>query len=539
MKNNMNSNNIPESMGNINSLKPGTFLNNRYIVKNLIADGGFGILYEGFDNLLEIKVAIKEYFPASHAARHSSGEVTAISEEKKENFKKGAECFLNEAKSIAKFDNMPGIVSVKDFFTANGTAYIVMEFIEGMSFRKYLDACGGRLPADMVIAMMKPLILSLRSVHDGNIIHRDISPDNIMIDTNNEVKLIDFGAARNVALEGNGSTVIQLRPGYAPPEQYHKNTSQGPWTDVYALCATIYRAITGVKPIESVKRTPEDTLVRPSLYNIPISQTLENAIMQGLATDTNERIQNMQQLYNAFYGGAVNTADVGSTVNAGGTVNTAGGFGTETVVPVKKNNLLPVLIIVMAVVAALVVGITIFGIVSNMSNRDVAIVGNDDVTPIYTPLSTQSPTKPPAPSFPNVSASSTRGADYTAGYANYYYVSYICDGDYTTAWTCNRNVELTPSITFTAPTKQHVSGIKMANGYFKSEQTYTRNRRVSKVMVTYEGGSKTVDLNINSYRIMQDIPFDTPADTSYVTVKVLDTVYGDWKDITISEIEIY
>ena len=532
MENNMNSNNISESMGNISCLKPGTCLNNRYVIKNWIADGGFGILYEGFDNLLEMKVAIKEYFPANHAARNSSGEVTAISEEKKENFKRGAECFLNEAKSIAKFDNMPGIVSVKDFFTANGTAYIVMEFIEGMSFKKYLNICGGRLPADMVIAMMKPLILSLRSVHDGNIIHRDISPDNIMIDANNEVKLIDFGAARNVSVDGNGSTVIQLRPGYAPPEQYHKNTLQGPWTDVYALCATIYRAITGVKPIESVKRTPEDTLVRPSLYNIPISPALETAIMHGLAINPNERIQNMQQLYDAFYGGEVNT------VGGGAAVNTVGGFGTENAVPVKKNNLLPVLIIVMSVVAALAVGITIFGIVSSRSGG-VDIVGNDDVTPVYTPISTSSPTNPPAPSFPNVSASSTRGADYTAGYANYYYVSYICDGDYTTAWTCNRNVELTPSITFTAPTKQHVSGIKMANGYFKSEQTYTRNRRISKVMVTYEGGSKTVDLNINSYRIMQDIPFDTPADTSYVAVKVLDTVYGDWKDVAISEIEIY
>lgn len=151
------------------------------------------------------------------------------------------------------------------------------------------------------------------------------------------------------------------------------------------------------------------------------------------------------------------------------------------------------------------------------------------------------PTQIPTPVFPYISASSTRGADYTSGGRIEYPVSNAVDGDYSTCWACDRNYELTPTITLSADTSQYVKGIRISNGYFKSEETYTRNRRITRVQVSYNGGSRTVDIPIESYRIMKDIAFDAPAYTDYITVRVLDTYLGngDWYDVCISEIEVY
>lgn len=145
------------------------------------------------------------------------------------------------------------------------------------------------------------------------------------------------------------------------------------------------------------------------------------------------------------------------------------------------------------------------------------------------------------PAFESLNATSTRGADKDSatGQYVYYYPSYICDGDFSTAWSSNRNIELTPTFTFSSNEKQHVSGLRMTNGYCKSEKTYTKNRRITRVRVTYEGGEVTQDFSIENYRNMIDVPFPSAVDTTYVSIQVLDTHYGDWKDIAISEVEFY
>ena len=266
-------------------LKPGTILNGKYILGRMIGEGGFGITYAAKDAESNTKVAIKEYFPNGFATRNTASQnsVTVFSGVDSDEFASGRAKFLREAKALAKFNSMPGIVSVRAFFEANDTAYIVMEYIDGETLGHYLDKNGGRLPAGQVFNMMKPGMRSLAVVHKAGIIHRDISPDNIMVGRDLSLKLIDFGAAREMSANGSKSLSIQLKPGFAPEEQYRTHGEQGAWTDVYALCATMYRAITGHKPPESLDRLKQDNIVKPSMYGIAIDASCEAALMLGLA----------------------------------------------------------------------------------------------------------------------------------------------------------------------------------------------------------------------------------------------------------------
>lgn len=283
----------------VHLLKPRSILNGKYIVGKAIGEGGFGITYIGMELNLQLKVAIKEYYPSGYATRKST--VVQPTESHGEFFAKGCEHFLDEARRLAKFRSMSGIVAVSDFFRENGTAYIVMEYIEGKTLNKYLSEMKGKLPAQMIFDLVKPVIISLTEVHKSGMIHRDISPDNIMISNNGELKLLDFGAAREYTESGNKSLSVVLKPGYAPEEQYRSRGIQGPWTDIYALCATIYKCITGITPNESTGRIQSDTVKPPSSIGINIDPVQEKALMKGMAVLQKDRFQNLQELYKALY----------------------------------------------------------------------------------------------------------------------------------------------------------------------------------------------------------------------------------------------
>ncbi len=526
-------------------LKPKTILNGKYVIGAAMGEGGFGITYVGYDLNLDIRVAIKEYFPSGMVTRGATGEgsVSLYTSGDPQGYENEKNKFLFEAKTLAKFDDLPGIVSVRDFFNENGTAYIVMEFIDGVSLKDYLKQNGGKISVDQALRMTEPLLRSLSLIHKSGIIHRDISPDNIMITKKGEIKLLDFGAARGVSPDGTKSMSVQLKHGYAPEEQYRSHGKQGPWTDVYAICATIYRAITGQVPVQSLERMYEDHLVPPSKMGVNIDPRLEAALMKGMAVYASARFENVDDLYNAIYCGAAVEydpsrppagPDPSRNISAGQGSPRGGYHSPEQRPPKKKNS--PVLIAVISamgvVAAAIIIGIILMFGSSGGDEQDQTVA-------VVTPTAAPTPTPPPPPVFSDYSASSTRGVDYTAGYANNYYASYAIDGDMTTAWSCDRNVELTPTYTLKADTKQHVSGIKLTNGYCKSSQTYYKNRRITQIQITYEGGSQVADLQQDAYRVMQDIPLTVPVDTSYISIKVSDTVYGDWKDIAISEISVY
>ncbi|MZP29825.1 protein kinase [Heliobacterium undosum] len=210
-------------------LSPGTMLNDRYLLGKVLGHGGFGVTYLAWDLMLKVKLAIKEYLPrelATRAPGHTA--VTIFSSERGFSFEKGLESFLDEARRLARFREHPNIVGIQDFFRANNTAYLVMNYIEGITFREYLERAGGKLPFSAALEIMMPVMDALREVHDNGILHRDISPDNIYISTTGQVKILDFGAARNVLGECSQSLSVVLKPGYAPEEQYRTRGEQGP-----------------------------------------------------------------------------------------------------------------------------------------------------------------------------------------------------------------------------------------------------------------------------------------------------------------------
>ncbi|MEN6595893.1 MAG: protein kinase [Clostridiaceae bacterium] len=280
-----------------------TILAGKYLIGRVLGEGGFGITYLGWDLNLGVKIAVKEYYPMGFVTRehNATSSVLPYVGNKAAFFAAGRDRFVDEAKSLAKFYGLPGIVAVKDFFLENNTAYIVMEFVEGKTLKQMLIDAGGKLPAAAVLEMMKPLMRSLSEVHDAGIIHRDISPDNIMVTKEGNVKLLDFGAARDYADSGNRSLSVLLKPGYAPEEQYRTRGIQGPWSDVYALCATIYRAITGVTPPESVERLRADELQAPSSLGAAIEPAREKALLNGMAVLQTSRYQSVIELYEALY----------------------------------------------------------------------------------------------------------------------------------------------------------------------------------------------------------------------------------------------
>ncbi|MCH5162500.1 MAG: serine/threonine protein kinase [Clostridiales bacterium] len=275
---------------------------NRYLIGKALGEGGFGITYLAWDLQQGIKVAVKEYFPSGYVTRVAgSNQVIINSKQNQAASNRGLKRFVEEARALAKIKNLSGVVNVRDFFSANGTAYIVMEFLDGISLKKYLQRKGGKLSVDEILTIMHPVMDSLVQVHKIGLIHRDISPDNILITKQNEVKLIDFGAAKYSNTDGKSLSVV-LKQGFAPPEQYDSHGEQGPWTDVYALGVTIYFAITGVLPPESIRvMMGKEDIRRPSELGVAIDPGVENGLMKSLAVDKKKRHQDVTSMINGLY----------------------------------------------------------------------------------------------------------------------------------------------------------------------------------------------------------------------------------------------
>lgn len=276
------------------SLQRNTGLIGRYVIQEVLGQGGFGITYLGIDKLYGNKVAIKEYYPQKIAMRKAQYEdvVTVTSIEEKNNYNKGKKRFLDEAQVMARFNKNEGIVKILDFFEANNTAYIVMEYLEGITLKQYLGKYGV-LQFRNLIEMMLPLLEALIEIHSQGLIHRDISPDNIMVQHNGKLKLMDFGAARDYTESGNKSLTVILKPGYAPPEQYQTHGVQGPWTDIYALCATIYKCLTGITPPDAIARVMDDKFKEPDQLDGKLSPDIKKILWKGMNIFPEERYQDI------------------------------------------------------------------------------------------------------------------------------------------------------------------------------------------------------------------------------------------------------
>ena len=289
---------------NLYCLRKGTRLIGRYTIEGVLGQGGFGITYLGMDELHEKPVAIKEFFPQGIVTRNIEYQdtVTVTFVGEKDNYEKGKERFLKEARTMAKFSKDEGIVKALALIEIKNTAYIVMEYLEGVTLKQYLRENQRIAPEDL-IELLVPLIESLDEIHSQGMIHRDISPDNIMVLPDGRIKLMDFGAARDYTEFGEKSLSIVLKPGYAPPEQYQTHGVQGPWTDIYALCATMYKCITGENPPDAIDRLVDDHLKKISAFGFTVSPQIEEAIIKGMSVAAKDRYQNVGDFCEDLYGG--------------------------------------------------------------------------------------------------------------------------------------------------------------------------------------------------------------------------------------------
>ena len=284
------------------ALKAGSILNGRYTVGRVLGQGGFGITYIAQDYYQAGQcVAIKEYFPSEFAGREgNTSNVIVHSVDQQENYDYGKEKFLEEAKTLAAFNGDEHIVRIYSYFEENNTAYFTMEYVEGLALDKYMAQQGGRLSCEEADRLILPLMDSLGKIHAKGIVHRDIAPDNIIITKDGTAKLIDFGAARYSTGEKSKSLDVILKHGFAPKEQYLRRGRQGPFTDVYALAATYYYAITGKVPPEAIERIDEDSLIPPSSLGIRIPEKTEDALFKAMEINAADRYQNMGEFYQAM-----------------------------------------------------------------------------------------------------------------------------------------------------------------------------------------------------------------------------------------------
>ncbi|MCH5212195.1 MAG: protein kinase [Oscillospiraceae bacterium] len=274
------------------ALTEGVILVGRYAVGRVLGKGGFGITYLCYDLKEDKMVAVKEYLPDSLTHRNSGDTVvSSYGDEREEYFRTGARKFYDEAKLVSRFNGNPNIISVYEFFFENNTTYFVMEYLDGVDFKNYIAECGGKINENEAVYIMDRLTEALMIVHSTDVLHRDISPDNIFLCRNGDIKLIDFGAARQVIEEVSKSLSVILKQGFAPLEQYQRRGKQGPWTDIYALGATMYYALTGMIPDDAMSRLDD-----ASLDPCGISPELMKILEKMLAVRAKERYQNVVEL---------------------------------------------------------------------------------------------------------------------------------------------------------------------------------------------------------------------------------------------------
>ncbi len=306
---------VPPPPGEAGNALPAGYQLHEFEIVQVLGEGGFGIVYLTRDLQLQRTVALKEYMPASLATRSPDNSISLRSERHRETFELGLRSFVNEARLLASFDH-PSLVKVYRFWEQNGTAYMVMPFYEGPTLKALFKMSPHAPDEAWLKNLLKPLLDALQIIHNDHCYHRDIAPDNILL-LGSQLKplLLDFGAARRVIGDATQALTVILKPGYAPVEQYAEVPSmkQGAWTDVYALCAVLYAAITGRAPTPSVGRLMKDEMV-------PVSQSARGkysaaflaAIDHGLAVRPEHRPQDIDSLRASLF--ATDLPDVGNDV---------------------------------------------------------------------------------------------------------------------------------------------------------------------------------------------------------------------------------
>ena len=282
-----------------NALPLRTILNGRYLTGKVLGAGGFGITYLGYDLQANKRIAIKEFMP-SGLAKRTAGQTMMQSIQEGKAFSESKQRFLEEARTIYQYRQNPNILQVYSLFEENGTAYYAMEFLEGMDLKHLLLERGGKVSWQELKPIVLQVIDALQPLHNNGVVHRDISPDNIYISPYGKVTLIDFGASRQFVAQKQMTVILKRK--YAPIEQYEMKGKQGPWTDIYALAATIYHALTGCLPPEATQRAYRDEIKSFRQCGILLDINVEQAIYKALKVEKEYRYQNVVAFRNNLLG---------------------------------------------------------------------------------------------------------------------------------------------------------------------------------------------------------------------------------------------
>ena len=279
-----------------------TILAGKYLVGRVLGQGGFGITYIGWDLALERKVAIKEYYPSGQVSRSpGTRSLTWYTNEPAVQAREdGMKMFLKEARKMVKADSIPGVVRVLDLFQENGTAYIVMDFVSGETLKTRLQKTGP-MAWTQAAPIFRPAIRAMEQVHQAGLIHRDLSPDNLMLTPNGDVKILDLGAAKDLNLNSGASSMQVAKSGFSPLEQYTQRGGSGPWTDVYSMAATIYYTLTGKLPPNAIDRMEEDAIdwSDPGMDSLP--KAALKALQAAMSVSVKKRTQSMEELEEGLF----------------------------------------------------------------------------------------------------------------------------------------------------------------------------------------------------------------------------------------------
>lgn len=286
-----------QEMGNALPLR--SILNGRYLVGRILGAGGFGITYLGYDLVNTRRIAIKEFMPDGLVSR-TPGQTTVQITGDGEEFADSRQRFLDEARIIYRYRKNPHILQVYSLFEENATAYYAMEFLEGSDLKHFLKQNGGRISWESLMPIAMQVIDALTVLHRDGVVHRDISPDNIFLSPQGKATLIDFGAARLFVAQRQLTVILKRK--YAPIEQYQSKGKQGPWTDIYALAATMYHALTGILPPEATARAYRDEIRTFRQCGITLEPGVEKAIYRALRVEPEERYQSIVDFKNDLLG---------------------------------------------------------------------------------------------------------------------------------------------------------------------------------------------------------------------------------------------
>ena len=285
------------------SLPVFSILAGKYLLGAPLGKGGFGITYIAMHLPDEKIVAIKEFFPANLAVRDTDNETVVPADDTKAvYYRTGMKSFSEEGRILYLLSDIEHVVHVAEQIQANNTTYLVMEYVPGISLKKYMKQQQKLFSEQETLTLMQPILLALQTMHQKGILHRDISPENLMLSPDNTLTLIDFGAARTFSRSDDDNLTVILKRGYAPEEQYHSNSRQGPWTYLYAVCAVMYQMLTGILPQEASARAEEDHLTPISrIEGLSLSPSTCAALEKGLQMDPMERYPDIGALMKVLY----------------------------------------------------------------------------------------------------------------------------------------------------------------------------------------------------------------------------------------------